>query len=249
MRSLTQRRPLTLLGVVLALLVIASFVLVALNSSSGVGAGPTQGVVVASSDLPLRVAIASGSLTIKNIPATAVPPSAFTTIKQVTGLVPLITIQSGQPITANMVASADTASAFLPIPSGFVALQIPTSEQQGVGGNIQDGDYISVIATVTSGTRVASKTVFTDLHVIRAGGASAERVAGKTTNASSLTVVVTACQAEYLTWFLTFASLKYELESYTNYLTQQTPDPACPGVKSAKGVTLADVMAQFPSLF
>ena len=249
MRSLTQRRPLTLLGVVLALLVIASFVLVALNGASGAGTGPTQPVVVASSDLPSRVAIASGSVAIKDIPASAVPPSAFTTIKQVTGLVPLIPIRQGQPITSNMVASSDSASAFLLIPSGFVALQIPTSEQQGVGGNIQDGDYISVIATVTSGIKVATKTVFTDLHVIKAGGASADRTTGKPVGASSLTVVVTACQAEFLTWFLAFASLKYELESYHDYLTQQTPDPNCSSVTKAKGVTLADVQAQFPALF
>ena len=248
MRSLTQRRPLTLLGVVIALLVIASFVLVALNGASGVGTGPTQPVVVASSDLPTRVAITSGSVAIKYIPLSAVPPSAFTTIKQVTGLVPLIPIKQGQPITTNMVAGADAASAFLPIPKGFVALQIPTSEQQGVGGNIQDGDYISVIATVTSGTKVATMTVFTDLHVIKVGGSTSDRT-GKVSGASSLTVVVTACQAEFLTWFLTFASLKYELESYTDYLTQQTPDPKCPGVTAAKGVTLVNVQAQFPALF
>jgi hypothetical protein len=73
---------------------------------------------------------------------------------------------------------------------------------------------------------------------------------GGTSTATSLTLVVTECQAEYITWFLTNASLKYSLESYQDYL--QTPpakDPTCPSVGSAPGVTLATVKKAYPSLF
>ena len=126
-----------------------------------------------------------------------------------------------------------------------LALTIPTSEQQGVANYIQPDDYISVIATVTNGNKVASKTIFANLHVIRIG------VLGGGGNATSLTVVVTECQAEVVTWFLTYASMKYTLESFHDYLSSspQAPDPACPNVASAKGVTLQAIQAAYPTLF
>src|SRR6267143_1083402 len=253
MRSLTTRRPFTLLGIVLALLVIAAFVLVALNASTG-SIGPTQNVVVAIKDLPPRIPIDSGSLAIRNIPTAGYPDLLFSKIDDVKGKIPLVKIVTGEAITSNLVAepgqSLSSQSEFLPIPSGYVALTIPTSEQQGVADYIQKDDYISVIATVSTSGKVASKTIFTNLHVIRVGmqgnGAPANSSA-----ASSLTVVVTECQAEVITWFLTYASLKYALESFHDYLQPgaQTPDPGCPTVTAAKGVTLQVMQAAYPTLF
>ena len=68
---------------------------------------------------------------------------------------------------------------------------------------------------------------------------------------TSLTVVVTQCQAEIITWFVNYASLKYSLESFHDYLNggAQTPDPGCPTVNSAQGVTLQTVQKAYPSLF
>ena len=211
-------------------------------------------VVVASKDLPPRVAIDPASLELMNIPVPSTYPKVyFTRLQDVQGLVPLVTIPMGQAITANDVAKPSQAlgsqSEYLPIPSGYVAVTIPTSEQQGVANYIQPEDYISVIATVTSAGKVATKTIFTNLHVIRVGTPA---VAGASaSNASSLTVVVTECQAEVITWFLDYAALKYVLESFHDYLQPgaQTPDPACPTVTAAKGVTLQVIQAAYPSLF
>ena len=253
MTGLTSRRPFTLLGIVLALLVIAAFVLVAINASTG-STGPTANVVVAAKDLVPRIPIDAGSLEIKNIQTAGYPTNLlFTKISDVVGTVPLVSIPTGEAITANLVAkpgqSLGAQSEYLPIPSGYVGLTIPTSEQQGVAGYIQPGDYISVIATVTSGAKIASKTVFINLHVIRVGTELATGAAASAT-ATSLTVVVTACQAEYITWFLTYASLKYELSSYQDYGTPNTAkDPSCPSVNDARGVTLQLVQKTYPSLF
>jgi pilus assembly protein CpaB len=252
--GITSRRPFTFLGIVLALLVIAAFVLVAINASTG-STGPSQNVVVATRDLAPRIPIDAGALELRNIQTSGYPTNLlFTKISDVAGTVPLVTIPSGEAITANLVAkpgqSLGAQSEYLPIPSGFVALTIPTSEQQGVAGYVQPGDYISVIATVASGAKVSSKTVFVNLHVIRVGtpAASADPAGGA--NATSLTIVVTACQAEYITWFLTYASLKYELASYQDYGPGvQTKDPKCQSVTDAKGVTLQLVKTTFPSLF
>jgi len=253
--GLTSRRPFTILGIVLALLVIAAFVLVAINASAGQGT-VQQSVVVASKDLSARVPIDESSVEVKSIPVGAFPASLLFHSKQdVAGMIPLVTIAAGEPITSNVIAKPGAAlgsqSEFLPIPSGYVAIDLPTSEQQGVGGYIQPDDYISVIATVDTNGKVASMTVFTNLHVIRVGPPASGPNAPSTSTASSLTVVVTQCQAEYLTWFLTNAALKYSLESYHDYspTATQGPDPKCANVDAAKGVNLKSVQAAYPALF
>jgi len=210
-------------------------------------------VVVASKDLQPRVAVDASALEMKSIPVPGTYPKVyFTRLQDVQGLVPLVTIPTGQAITSNEVAKPSAAlgsqSEYLPIPSGYVAVTIPTSEQQGVANYIQPEDYISVIATVASAGKVASKTIFTNLHVIRVGTPAASSAA--TSNATSLTVVVTECQAEVITWFLDYAALKYVLESFHDYLQPGVnPDPACPTVTAAKGVTLQVIQAAYPSLF
>jgi Flp pilus assembly protein CpaB len=246
--AITSRRPFTLLGVLLAVLVIVAFVLVALNASAA-NTTPQQTVVVAAKDLQPRIPITADDLSTSSIP-TGKWADYFTRGDDLVGMVPLVPIPSGHAIAANDVAKPTQAlgpqSEYLDIPKGYVALTIPTSEQQGVADYIQPGDYIAVIATVSSGTKVASLTVFTQLHVVKVGTLTAASGAG----ATSLTVIVTQCQAEYITWFLTYASLKYTLESYHDYAPgNQAPDPQCPSVKDAKGVTLPVVKAAFPSLF
>ncbi|GAC1504987.1 MAG: hypothetical protein NVS1B3_02530 [Candidatus Dormibacteraceae bacterium] len=254
MTGLTFRRPFTLLGILLALIVIAAFVLVALNAGAA-SSSPLVNVVVATKDLAPRQAINLAFLEVKAIPVPGSYPKAFffSNKEDVQGMIPLISIPAGQAITSNAVAKPNQApgalSEYLPIPSGYVATTIPTSEQQGVANNIQPDDYISVIATVATGGKVASKTIFINLHVIRVGMGP---VPATTTTASSnsLTVVVTECQAEVITWFLTYASLKYTLQSYKDYLTgPPAPDPKCMTVGDAKGVTLQFMQATYPGLF
>jgi len=246
--AISSRRPFTLLGVLLAILVIVAFVLVALNASTA-NLSPQQIVVVANRDLQPRVPITASDLGTKRIP-TGAWAQYFTSRTDVEGMVPLVAIASGQVISSNEVARPTQAlgpqSEYLAIPQGYVALTIPTSEQQGVADFIQPGDYISVIATVSTAGKVASKTIFTQLHVIKVGS----QTSNSGSAASSLTLVVTQCQAEVITWFLSYAALKYTLESYKDYLLDaQAPDPKCPSVKDAQGVTLKTIQAAYPGLF
>ena len=206
-------------------------------------------VVVANADLQPRIAIAEATVAVKSIPVPASYPKIyFSSVKDVAGMVPLVKISAGQAITANDVAKPNTAvggqSEYLPIAKGYVALTIPTSEQQGVANNIHEDDYIAVIATVAGLGKVASKTIFTNLHVIKVG------TPGAPSSPSSLTVVVTECQAEVITWFLAYASLKYTLESYQDYLQgSPSPDPNCRDATQGKGVTLQQIQALYPTLF
>jgi Flp pilus assembly protein CpaB len=238
----------------LAILVMGAFVLVAINASAG-QVGQTETVVVATQNLSPRVPIDASDLEIRNIPTGGLPAEiVFHKTSDVAGMVPLVTIEQGQAITSNLIAKPGTLpgsqSEFLQIPSGFVAVTLPTGEQQGVAGFIEPGDYIAVIATVDVNAKINTATIFTNVYVIRVGtpGSAAQ---GGSQIASSLTVVVTECQAEYLTWFLTYAALKYTLESHIDYLptANVAKDPNCASVDAAKGVSLKAVQTVYPQLF
>jgi Flp pilus assembly protein CpaB len=263
-----QRRPFTILGMLIALITLAAFIFLALNRpGSGGSPIPLTGdvsVVVAKVDIPSRATITAEQLTIAKLNANDVPPSSFHAIADVAGKTArfaLIDIKAGQPVLANaIVTSADPTPpvpSFLAIPQGFVAMTIPTSEEQGVAGYIQPGDYIGIIATVDKSGTTTSKTIFNNVHVLQVGtatvniangrnGPTSNRVAGAA--ASSLTIVVNQCDAEYLTWFLAKTNLRYTLEMYSDYNkgTANNPQQAadCP-IDKAGGVTNADVAKRF----
>jgi len=163
---------------------------------------------------------------------------------------------------------------YLPLASGYVAITIPTSEQVGVAGHITLGDYITVIATGSASTfpkpgakagsggavGTVSKTVFTNVRIIGLGpatsqiqpaaGGGATSVSGAQPSGgvvSSLTIEMTQCDSEYFTWFLSSMQVKYTLESKDDYLkTPPTaPDPTCPDVLAAKGVSVKQVEARY----
>src|SRR4029077_20663943 len=170
---------------------------------------------------------------------------AFTSISEVAGKGARVDIPAGDPVSANLIAPAsDLLStsdvAYLPIPSGFVALTVPTGELVGVCGYPQVGDRITMLATINTsafGTGQAVpvvRTVFSNLDILRVGPVTAQGGAGVS---SSLTLLVDGCDAEYLFWLLNNATLKYTLESFKDYTaTPSQPDPACPSVSSAGGV-------------
>ncbi|HEY8639614.1 MAG TPA: hypothetical protein VIL53_03815, partial [Solirubrobacterales bacterium] len=71
-----------------------------------------------------------------------------------------------------------------------------------------------------------------------------------TGTSSSLTIVVTQCQAEIIDWFLANGTIKYTLESYKDYSPRDVAvDSSCPGVDAAVApVTVATIKAKYPGL-
>jgi len=179
------------------------------------------------------------------------PPQAFVDIGSVSGKGARVDIPAGQAVTANLITSSgDLLSssdvAYLPIPPGYVAVQVPTGELLGVGGYVQIGDRITMLATINTsafGPGVSApvvRTVFRDLDVIRVGPSSTSPATGGQT--SSLTLIVTACDAEYLFWLLNNATLKYTLESFKDYAPAPSQaDSSCLKSSSASGVGPKDV--------
>jgi pilus assembly protein CpaB len=238
-----------IVGVVLAVLAFGTAAAVASLPLLGPSTTGIQ-VVVARNDIGARTRISSSDLELKVV--SPKPPQSFTDIATVAGKGARVDIPAGSPVTANLITQTpDQLTAgdvtFLPIPTGYVAFTVPTSEQIGVAGYVNVGDRLIVLATISTAVfgpgpaRPVVRTVFKDLIVIRVGPATTAQ-AGAAQLTSSLTVLVTACDAEYLFWLLNNAILKYELESFTDYGTTPTAaDPACPNIAAAGGVGPVEV--------
>jgi Flp pilus assembly protein CpaB len=253
--------PLIIAGAALGLLAFAG-VLFYTTSAGGTSNGNVS-VVVAAHDLEIRVPITAADLVVAQFHAADVPPGAFTKVADVKDVVAAIKIVKGQAVTSNLILTSTQAvlgaqSAFLPIPTGYVALTIPTGEQQGVAGYIQVGDYVSLVAVYAGKTSTNIRTIYTNIPVIRVGTApsQANPVQGTTTTppqqggiSTSLTIIATQCQAEFITWFLSNGNLRYTLESYHDYKPQDSAaDPGCPSVDAAKGVTQTDIGTRWPGI-
>jgi Flp pilus assembly protein CpaB len=270
-----------IVGVLLAVVAFgAVFLLSSLGGGGAIGGGPTTSVVIAKQPIPLRHQLTSADVELAkaSVNGNASLGNTYPAATDVMGLVSEVNISKGSIITSDMLARdaslvpEGAAPAFLPLAKGYVAMTIPTGEQQGVAGHISVGDYITIIASATLTTfststgqqqgpaRQVSKTVFTQLRIIGLGPASngvqpAGGGSSTTTSSSaqasgvtsSLTVEITQCDAEYLVWFLANAQLRYTLESYKDYGTApaDNQDTSCATIQAAGGVTNKQVDAKY----
>ena len=225
-----SNRILLIFGVFLAIVAFAGALLVgrtAGGSTAGIGtSGKTVDVVIATKDIVAGTQITKDVVTIQKYSEDQVQPYSFRDTKDVIGKYAAIGIHANAAIIDNdLVNDAGLVvqkQAYLPIPAGMVAMQIPTGELVGVGGYVQPDDRIDIIVTAQvypagqdpSKAKPYTKTTFTNLHVIRVGPAGGSNTRGIS---SSLTVVVTVKQAEDLKFLLDNTNYKYVLKSYKDY--------------------------------
>jgi Flp pilus assembly protein CpaB len=245
----------------MALLAFASVFAIGLAMAGRATSGTRQvDVVVAARDIQAREELTTDALVLAPFPAAQVPAGALSLISAAKGQAAQAKILKGQPVTSNLLSSASepldgSIGGYLPIPAGFVAVTLPTSEQQGVAGYIAAGDYVNVLATVSTSvfgqnpSKVVTKTAFTSLHVIRVGPAPVaanQAEPQKQGVSSSLTVVASDCDAQYLSWLVSNASIKYVLLSYKDYSPAPAQaDSACPATTAPAGIGPGQVDARF----
>lgn len=268
-----------IVGLLLAILAGAGvfFLGGSIGGAGGIGGAPTTTVVIAKQSIAMRHAITASDLETAKVSGSFTSANnVYANTSDVVNLIAQIQISKGSVITSDMLAKdvglvSGAAPAYLPLASGYVAMTIPTGEQQGVAGHITLGDYITVVSSAnltvfavgasgpTGPPKVITKTVFTNVRVIGLGPAVANvqpaggaATVGGTTGptggvVSSLTIELTQCDAEFFTWFLNNTTIRYTLESFHDYLTQppSAPDPTCPTVLSAQGVSQKAVEARY----
>src|SRR5258708_31163797 len=139
-----------IIGAVVAVLAFAAAAgLASLSLLPGSSSGAR--VVVAKNDIAARTKIQASDLQLSAVnPA---PKQAFTSISEVVGKGARVDIPAGDPVSANLIApGGDLLStsdvAFLPIPSGYVPLTVPTRHLARVGGYPQLAPSLTHLATV-----------------------------------------------------------------------------------------------------
>ena len=218
-----SNRILLIFGVFLAIVAFGGALLVGRTSGGTPGAigggAKNVDVVVATQEIAASTQITAALVTIEKFSSDTVPPFAFRDKNLVIGKYAAIPIHANAAIIdTDIVSDAGSVvpakQAFLKIPPGQVAMQIPTGELVGAGGYIQPDDRIDVLVSYTVNGKSLTKVTFTNLHVIRVGPAGGPNARGIS---SSLTVIVTLQQAQDLKWLLDNTNYKYVLKAVDDY--------------------------------
>ena len=126
--------------------------------------GSLTTVIVATQDIPantnLNDLIESGGFKELAVPADAVVDGAVTSLTELRGQTTTAPIVANEQLTSSNLSSGEqVAGGMLGISKGHVALTIKLTAPQGVNGNIQRGDNITIFATFTGASIIKGGTV------------------------------------------------------------------------------------------
>ncbi|MBI3037608.1 Flp pilus assembly protein CpaB [bacterium] len=138
---------------------------------------PTLPVVVAKTKILSRTKLDRQAVDqlfdIKEIVASSVPPSAYSSIASITNKYTSVTILAGDIMTPERILEGDAIPALsFAIPKGKRAVTIAVSKERGVAGFIQQGDIVDVIATFRPSTfnkDTVTKIVLQDILILAVG--------------------------------------------------------------------------------
>ncbi|MEK6227453.1 MAG: Flp pilus assembly protein CpaB [Chloroflexota bacterium] len=189
-------------------LVLAILTGVALNGVAQQNAGPaaaapaeTVSLVVAKTDLPARTVLTAAMLTARDYPKELVPSGALADPDEAVGQTTLAMVPNGAPLLRGQLVAADgKKGSSLTIDPGKVLISFPTSDPLTVGGFVEVGDHVDILATVTTGVGENPKrtqTTIQNLEVLQVIGPTKDQPQ----RATALTFVVdhqTALVLKYL---------------------------------------------------
>ncbi len=126
--------------------------------------GSLTTVIVATQDIPANTSldplIQSGGFKELSVPTDAVVDGAVTSLASLQGQTTTAPIVANEQLTASNLSSGEqVAGGMLGISKGHLALTIKLNAPQGVNGNIQRGDNITVFATYTGASIVTGTTL------------------------------------------------------------------------------------------
>ena len=126
--------------------------------------GSLTTVIVATQDIPANTSldplIEGGGFKELSVPTDAVVDGAVTSLASLRGQTTTAPIVANEQLTSSNLSSGEqVAGGMLGISKGHLALTIKLNAPQGVNGNIQRGDNITVFATYTGASIVTGTTL------------------------------------------------------------------------------------------
>ncbi|TMC79725.1 MAG: Flp pilus assembly protein CpaB [Chloroflexi bacterium] len=191
------------LGIVLAVTTGVALNGIAQQNVNRVAAAPPQtvSIVVANADVPARAVITAAMLARRDYPKELVPSGALADEADAVGQTTLAAIPSGAAVLRGQIIAANgKTGSSLTIDPGKVLVSFPTNDPLTVGGFVDVGDHVDILATVSTGTGENTKrtqTTIQNLEVLQVIGPTKEQPQ----RGSSLTFVVdhqTALVLKYL---------------------------------------------------
>ncbi|MFH2126760.1 MAG: Flp pilus assembly protein CpaB [Pseudomonadota bacterium] len=109
-------------------------------------------VVVASRDLPAGLALSAGDLKVTRWPQAGLPQGSFNSVNVLSGRVLKTAASQGEPLLSGKLAAKGLRGGLSAVlPQGYRAMTVHVDEVIGVGGFVQPGDLVDVLATVAKG--------------------------------------------------------------------------------------------------
>lgn len=159
-RSRRRARIFTILGLALAFFAAVGTYLYASSAQTTTAPPEEKGpVVVALRDLAARQAITAADIKIEQYPRTIIPPTAIADPEKAVGKVLTQPVARGEPLLDSKFIAQQGTTPFSIVPPGhefnkdtsphFRAMSISVGDPQAAGGNIQAGDFVDIIATIS----------------------------------------------------------------------------------------------------
>jgi len=170
---MNRSRLLMIGGLALAVGLLVSFTVYnKLRNIAGSNDAAVVPVVVAADDVQVGAKLDTHDVRIINLPASAVPPGAFTKATQVLGRGAVLPLSQGEFILPSKLAAVN-AGAGLPslIPPGMRAVSVRVNDVVSVAGFVQPGTRVDVLATGNedNGNDRQTTTVLENVAVIAVG--------------------------------------------------------------------------------
>ncbi len=202
-----------------------------MNSKQAAGQpvnAPTQGVVVAASDLSLGSELKSDDLKVTQFPKGQAPEGTFARPEEVIGRGLIVNVVRNEPILGAKLASKEAGAGLPPIiPAGMRAISVRVNEVIGVAGYVLPGTRVDVLATASPSSNQAdmiTKVVLQNITVLTAGTRlEQDDKEGKPVQVTVVTMAVTPEQAEKLALASTEGKIQLALRNPLDTSTPETP--------------------------
>ncbi|MBS3938165.1 MAG: Flp pilus assembly protein CpaB [Peptococcaceae bacterium] len=220
----TSKR-LALLAIVCALMVGLGGYMFLSNLESMAIAKSTEEVVVATKNIPARVAITPDMVTVVRIPIGTRHQSSVRHESEVVGAFTIQPIIQGeQIITPRLFASAAQSGLSFLLNLGYRAMSIRIDEQIAVANQVRPGDFVDIIVSYDLPTQErtpASSLVLQNIRVLAVGEAVTPG-ATPSAAAETMTLEVTPEQAERLVWAEDYGKIRLLLRPVADHLKVTT---------------------------
>lgn len=158
-------------------------------------------VVVAKRDIPSKTAITADMIGYGELPKEALLPGTITNLDDAIGVVTKSQVVSGEPLNQERLWDKGVSPGLsFQIPMGKRAITIGINEVIGVAGFVKPGDYVDILATISTPNNTdTTSTILQHVQVLAIAQQTEDKEGGEPKVTTNLTLAVTLDEAARVT--------------------------------------------------